>query len=136
MLGLVWFLSRATLDIHPAIGVGLAMGWVLMPTFLGLSLRWPGVRYALVIPSSLVSVSLFAICLTALPEDGGASAGWLLIAAGVLFGGVLGIWFWYRRFPVPNGLQDPFSSGRWALIAVHVGLIVVGLALVSLSALI
>ena len=134
VLPVIWLLSATTLRPQPLVGAGLAAGWLLMPSILGLSLRWPRLRYALVVPSSFVSVALLAICLTALPDDNVASAGWLLMTGGVLFGGVLGIWFWFRWMPVPAGLTDPFSAGRWALIVVHVSLIVAGLVLVGVSA--
>nr|MDQ3328226.1 hypothetical protein [Chloroflexota bacterium] len=47
-LGLVWWLAVATLDAHPALDLSLAVGWVLMPSLLLLSLRRPLLRYALV----------------------------------------------------------------------------------------
>ncbi len=134
VLAFIWFLSAATLQAHPMIGSGLAGGWLLMPSILGLSLRWPPLRHALILPSSLVTLALLAICATALPDDEVASTGWLLVTSGVLFGGVLGAWFWYRWMPVPIRLVDPFSRGRWALIVVHVSLILAGVTLVSLSA--
>ena len=91
-------------------------------------------RYGLPIPSTLVGVGLVAICLTALPTEWGtARVGWLMTTAGVLMGGVLGLWFWFRLAPVARFLDDPFSPGRWALVAAHIALIVVGLALIGLS---
>jgi hypothetical protein len=134
VLAFIWLLSAATLQAHPMIDGALAGGWLLMPSILALSLRWPRLRYALIVPSSFVSVALVAICATELPEDIVAGTGWLLVTVGVLFGGVLGAWFWFRWMPVPTSLVDPFSLGRWALIAVHVSPIVAGLALISLSA--
>ncbi len=134
VLPLIWLLSAATLRANALIGAGLAAGWLLMPSILGLSLRRPRLRYALIVPSFFVSVALLAICLTALPDDHVASAGWLLMTGGVLLGGVLGIWFWFRWMPVPARLRDPFSTGRWALIVAHVSLIVAGLVLVGFSA--
>ena len=105
-----------------------------MPVLLMLSLRWPWARYGLALPSTLVGGGLVAICLTALPPDWGAArVGWLMTTAGVLMGGVLGLWFWFRLAPVPRFLDDPFGPGRWALVAVHIGLIVVGLALIGSS---
>lgn len=134
-LALIWFLSAVTLQTHPMIGRGLALGWLLMPSILGLSLRWPRLRYALIIPSTLISLALLAICITALPDvNKVVGSGWLLVTSGVLLGGVLGAWFWFRWLPVPRRLMDPFSRGRWALIAVHIGLIVIGLGLISSSA--
>ena len=110
-LGLISVLQIATLTAHPAVSVCLALGWALMPTLLIVSLRWPAARYGLVLPSTLVSVGLLAICLTALPVGWGAArVGWLLTTAGALMGGGLGIWFWLRLAPVPHALHDPFSA--------------------------
>ncbi len=74
-LGLIWLLATLTLDVPGALEASLAVGWLLMPTALLLSLRWPGLRYALVIPSSLVGVPLLATCASALPADPLGSAG-------------------------------------------------------------
>ena len=135
-LGLVWGFQLATLNTPAFVSVCLAAGWVLMPVLLTVSLRWPMARYGLMLPSTLVGVGLIAICLTALPPDWGAARiGWLLTTAGVLMGGVLGLWFWFRLAPVPRFLDDPFGPGRWTLVAVHIVLIVVGLALIGLGAL-
>jgi hypothetical protein len=130
-LGIVWALAVLTLDAPPAVDLGLLFGWLLMPAILFASLadaRW---RYALVVPSSLVGVALLAVCVLWLPGSPIASAGWLLVTAGILFGALLGLWFWYRLLPVPAALDDAFSPGRWTLIAVHIALIVVGVALAS-----
>jgi hypothetical protein len=135
-LGLVWLLWMTTLDTHPAIGAALAGGWFLMPVVLAMSLPRPSLRYALVAPSSLVGGALLTLCLTALPTQSLARAGWLLITAGVLFGGSLGAWFWFRWAPVPLQLDKPFSRGRWSLVGVHVALVVAGLALVGSAALV
>lgn len=134
-LGFILLLWAMTLDTHVAVGIGLAAGWVLMPSILTLSLRWPVLRHGLIIPSSLVGLALLAICIGALPEDQGARTGWLLITGGVLFGGVLGAWFWLRWLPVPVGLHNPFSFGRWALVGAHVFLVAAGLVLVTISVL-
>lgn len=107
----------------------LAAGWVLMPTLLYASVANPRLRYLLAIPATLVTVGLLRITLG---DSGGASslAGWWLITAGIVMGGSLGAWFWYRWMPVPAELNDPFSRGRWALIALHAGLVVVGIVMV------
>jgi hypothetical protein len=133
-LALIWFLSTVTLQPHPMIGLGLALGWVLMPSVLGLSLRWPRLRYALIVPATLVTVALLAICATALPQNRVIASGWLLITGGVLLGALLGAWFWFRWMPVPGRFSDPFSRGRWALIVVHIGLIALGVGLIGFSA--
>ena len=110
-LGLIW---------------GLAAGWVLMPTVLFASLARPRLRYALVLPASLVGVGLLAICAWWLPSEPLAAAGWWLMTAGIALGGALGLWFWYRLVPVPGWLDDLNSAGRWGLIGLHIALIVVG----------
>jgi hypothetical protein len=134
-LGFVWLLATVTLDVHPGVGASLALGWFLMPSILFLSLRRPRLRYTLVIPSALVAVPLLIICAGNLPERQIARTGWLLLTAGILSGGVLGVWFWFRWLPVPRWLHAPFSLSRWALIGLHVALVVSGLVLVGLSAL-
>ena len=133
-LGLIWGFQFATLNTPTFVGNCLAAGWALMPVLLIASLRWPVARYGLAIPSTLVGVGLIAICLTALPTEWNtARVGWLMTTAGVLMGGVLGLWFWFRLAPVPRFLDDPFSPGRWTLVAVHIALIVVGLMLIGSS---
>lgn len=130
-LGVVWALATLTLDAPSAAGLGLVLGWLLMPAILFASLRDPRWRYALVLPSSLVGVPLLAICAFWLPLGAVAAAGWLLVTAGIMLGAFLGLWFWYRLLPVPAALDDPFSPGRWMLISVHIGLIVAGLLLAA-----
>ena len=130
-LGVIWFLAVATLDAPLGIGVALAAGWLSMPAILIASLERPLLRYALVLPSTLVGLPLLAIAIAWLPAGPIAAAGWLLMTSGILMGGVLGVWFWYRLFPVPAVLDDPMSSGRWVLIAVHIALIVSGAALAA-----
>jgi hypothetical protein len=125
-LGLIWWLALATLEVPWWVAMALASGWALMPLVLFGSLPRPRLRYALVLPGSLVSVGLLAICAWFLPASGLAAAGWVFITAGVLLGGLLGLWFWYRLVPVPAALDDPYSPGRWGLIGLHVALIVVG----------
>lgn len=136
MLGLIWLLAATTLHAPRLVTGSLAAGWLFMPSILGFSLRWPTLRYALVLPSFLVSVGLLAVCAVAPAEHGVARAGWLFITVGVLLGGLLGVWFWFRWMPVPDALTQPFARGRWTLIAIHVSLIVVGLALVSIAAIV
>ena len=130
-LGIIWGLAAATLEVPSLINAGLAAGWLLMPSILVASLadaRW---RYALVVPASLVGSCLFAISLAWRPEPPLAAVGWVLMTGGVLLGGLLGLWFWYRLVPVPKSLDDPFSPGRLGLIRAHVVLIVIGLLLAA-----
>lgn len=132
-LGLVWLLATVTLDVHPGVGASLALGWLSMPSILFLSLRRPRLRYALAIPSALVAVPLLIICAVNLPAEPVARTGWLLLTAGILSGGVLGVWFWFRWLPVPGWLHAPFSPGRWVLVWLHVALVVSGLVLVGVA---
>lgn len=125
-LGLIWFLAVADLEAPMWVDGMLASGWVLMPTVLFASLARPRLRYALVLPASLVGVGLLAICAGWLPSEPLAAAGWWLMTAGIALGGVLGLWFWYRLVPVPAFLDDLNSAGRWGLIGLHVALMVVG----------
>ena len=130
-LGVVWALARTVGQAHPAIGWLLAGGWLLMPTVLFASLGRPLLRYALVVPATLVSVALVALSAAVVPVGGTAAVGWVLVTCGVLVGGTLGLWFWFRLMPVPAALNDPFSKGRWALVGIHVLLVVSGLLLVG-----
>src|SRR5687767_12452987 len=66
-LGLVWLLATVTLDAHPGLSASLALGWLLMPSILMISLRRPRLRYLLAIPSALVGVPLLIICASELP---------------------------------------------------------------------
>jgi hypothetical protein len=133
-LGTIWALARAVGPLRSAIGYLLVAGWVLMPAVLLASLRRPWLRYALVVPATLVTVALVALSATALPRDAAAAAGWALIAGGAVVGDMLGLWFWFRLFPVPPALSDPFSRGRWGLVWLHVALVVSGLLLVGADA--
>ncbi len=130
-LGIIWALAVSTLEAPPLVGASLLLGWASMPTILLLSLRRPRLRYALVIPSSLVGIPLLGISALFLPASAVAAAGWVLITAGILLGSAMGLWFWYRVLPVPRAMDDPFSAGRIALIGVHVALIVAGMVLAS-----
>lgn len=132
-LGLIWALAAMTLQAPAPVLAALAAGWILMPACLAASLRRPGLRYLLVLPSTLVGVALTAIAVAWRPPDPMASLGWILMAIGVLLGGAMGLWFWFRVMPVPRSLDDPFSTRRWAIIALHVGLVVAGLVLVLAS---
>jgi hypothetical protein len=129
-LGLVWGLAVTTTEVGALVEATLLAGWILMPTVLLASLRDVRLRYGLVAPSALVSIGLLVIVIGASPR-GVAGLGWLLILLGVLLGGLMGGWFWYRLLPVPPSLDAPDATGRWALIAVHVALIVVGLGLAA-----
>jgi len=107
----------------------LVAGWVLMPSVLAWSLARPVARHLLVIPATLVSLALLALSLGWAEGVSGMQVGWLLVTAGVLLGGTLGLWTWYRVLPVPRALDDPVAPGRWALIGVHVALVLLGLVM-------
>lgn len=128
-LGLIWALVVTTLEAPAAVDTVFAVGWLLMPAAFLASLAHPRLRYGLVLPASLVSIGLVAVVIGWLPGDPMVAAGWLLMTAGVAFGGCLGLWFWYRLLPVPGRLDDPFSTGRWSLIGIHVALVVAGIGL-------
>ena len=127
MLGAIWAAARASRQVHPAIGYLLTSGWILMPAVLVASLRRPRLRYALVLPATLVTTGVAATFATVGSFDARATAGWGLVTTGVLLGDTLGAWFWFRLFPVSRALDDPFSRGRWALVGLHVALVVSGL---------
>lgn len=130
-LGVIWALATASLEAPPVVSAGLAAGWASMPVILLASVQRPRLRYALVLPSTLVGVPLLVISAAFLPSSPLAAAGWVLITAGVLLGSVLGLWFWFRLLPVPTALNDPFAPGRLGLIRAHIALIVVGIGLAA-----
>jgi hypothetical protein len=132
-LGVIWALAVSTLAAPPLVEISLAAGWILMPTVLAASLARPELRYALVVPATLVGVGLLAICAWWLPAEPIPAIGWVLMTAGIALGGLLGLWFWFRLLPVPDALHDPFAPGRILLIGAHVGLIVIGGLLAALG---
>lgn len=107
--------------------VMLVAGWVLMPMILALSLRRPKVRYGLVIPASLVTLGLLGPVTVSI---GASLVGWVMILVGILVGATLGMWFWYRWLPVPDGFNDPYGARRMVLIGAHIGLVLFGVAVV------
>ncbi len=128
-LGVIWGLAFAE-EASTWILALLAVGWVSMPTILAASLNRPAVRYALVVPAGAVSIGLIGMVMIA-PEE--TAAGWLLIAAGILLGGFLGVWFWFRWLPVPRILDDPFDWPRLALVGLHLALVLVGAVFVAVG---
>jgi hypothetical protein len=132
-LGAIWVLATATDDVGGWIRAVLFAGWFAMPALLAVSLIRPRLRYLLVIPATLVTIGLAGICLTALPPSGAGRAGWPVLTAGIMVGATLGSWFWYRWVPVPAALDAPFSSTRWLLVTLHAGLVVMGMALVTIG---
>jgi len=98
-----------------------------MPTILAASLSRPSLRFALIVPAGAVSIGLIGMVMTG-PEA--TVTGWVLITVGILLGGFLGVWFWFRWLPVPRILNDPFGWPRMALVGLHLALILVGAVLV------
>jgi hypothetical protein len=129
-LGVITWLAATTTAAGAPVIALLAAGWVLMPAVLAWSLVEPGVRYLLAVPASCVSLGLLGVCIEEASATGAVPAGWLLVLAGVLFGASMGLWVWYRILPVPAALDSPVAAGRWALIGVHVALVLAGLALI------
>lgn len=125
-LGVIWGLAFVE-DPATWVLVLLVVGWVSMPTILAASLNRPSLRYALIVPASAVSVGLFGMVMAA-PQD--TVIGWLFITAGILLGGSLGVWFWFRWLPVPRILDDPFGWPRVTLVGLHLALVLVGATLV------
>ncbi|MFM9108960.1 MAG: hypothetical protein ACKOWF_19915 [Chloroflexota bacterium] len=126
-LGMIWRLASRGGIPEPAPTLLLA-GWIAMPCLLAASLFWPRLRPGLVAPSTLVTAGAAAAAWTA---AGPARAGWVLLRAGILLGDLLGLWLWLRLAPVPRAWTDPFSRRRWAVIAVHVLLVVAGMTIVA-----
>ncbi|MEN8234950.1 MAG: hypothetical protein ABFR89_08540 [Actinomycetota bacterium] len=126
-LGVIWGLAYA--DGGPGWVLALlAIGWAVMPVVLGLSLRRPIARYALVLPASAVPVGLIGM-VAAAPEA--TVTGWVIVTAGILLGGFLGLWFWFRWLPVPRILDDPFGWPRMVLVGLHTALVFVGAVMVG-----
>jgi hypothetical protein len=130
--GLIWWLATRLAVPQPLLFTLLA-GWWSMPAVLFASIPFPSVRPLLIVPATLITAPVLAIVAGWLPGRPVADFGWILIAVGLLLGGVLGGWFWFRWAPVPAALDYPFAPARWGLIAIHVGLICVGLVLAVLG---
>lgn len=125
-LGAIWGLAVAD-DAEVWVLVLLGVGWLTMPTILALSLRRPMLRYALLVPANAVAIGLIGMTLTA-PDS--TEVGWLLVTLGIVVGGALGAWFWFRWLPVPRAFDDPYGTPRVALVGLHIGLVLVGIAMV------
>jgi hypothetical protein len=108
----------------------LVFGWVIMPVVLAASLSRPRLRYALVLPTTLATLGLVGMVLS---TDGTEMIGWMLVTLGIAVGGSLGMWLWYRWFPVPYVLDDPFGVPRMTLLSVHIILVISGAMVVFVS---
>jgi hypothetical protein len=121
----------ARLTIPPPLLVALLTGWWFMPALLFASLQFPALRLLLIVPSTLITAPVLAIVVGWLPAEPVAALGWIMLAGGLLLGGVLGGWFWFRWVPVPAALAHPFAPARGRLIAIHVALICAGWVLAA-----
>ncbi len=128
-LGIIWALVMLLADTSNAAPLLVGAGWLTMPTLLAVSLKQPAARYLLIIPAALVAAGLGVVVATN-RASATEALGWWLLLAGVLLGASLGAWFWYRWLPVPTAFHQPFSPGRWALITVHAGAILLGVGLI------
>ena len=126
-LGVFWGL--AFMDDAPGWVLALlAIGWVLMPAVLAVSIHRPMMRYALVVPATVVPVGLTGMVMVA---PAATVNGWIIMTIGILFGGFLGLWFWFRWLPVPRILDDPFRSARVTLVGIHIALVLAGVTIVA-----
>ena len=129
--GVIWWLAATRTGAASPLLVALLVGWWLMPAVLLGSIPVPALRPLVIAPATLITLPVLAIVMWWLPGQAMADLGWMLIAAGLLLGGMLGGWLWFRWLPVPVALDPPFAPARWALIGVHVGLICLGLILAA-----
>lgn len=104
-----------------------------MPMVLFSSLRRSWLRFGLAIPASLVIGGVAAVAFGPLP-DAVSRAGWWSLLAGLVLGGIQGAWFWSGVFSLPEAFRDPFARARMRLIALHVSLVVLGMALIAAAA--
>jgi membrane associated rhomboid family serine protease len=132
-LGAIFGMWAAITERQTAAGILLGSAWLGMPSILWTSLRWPALRYLLTVPASLAITGMLVAALFGPPGGVLGRAGWLITLSGLLVGGTLGAWLWYRWFPVPRVLDDPFSRTRWLLVGVHIALVTGGLALMAVE---
>ena len=128
-LGVIWGLAFVD-DASAWILVFRVFALVSMPTILAAPQHQPSLRYALIVPATAVSVGLVGMVMIASDQT---VTGWFLITGGILLGGFLGVWFWFRWLPVPRILDDPFDWPRVALVSLHLALVLAGAAFVAVG---
>jgi hypothetical protein len=128
-LGLIAWLAIRSGGPRAAV-VLLVLGWAIMPAVLAASLSRPRMRYALVLPATLATLGLVGMVLS---TGGAEMIGWMLITVGIAVGGCLGMWLWYRWFPVPYVLDDPYGTPRLMLLSIHIILVISGAVVVFTS---
>ena len=128
-LGLISWLAIRSGGPRAAV-VLLVLAWAFMPAVLAASLSRPRLRYALVLPATLVTLGLVGMVLS---TDGAEMIGWILVTLGIAVGGSLGMWLWYRWFPVPYVLDDPYGVPRLMLLSVHIVLVISGVVVIVTS---
>jgi hypothetical protein len=128
-LGLIAWLAIRSGGPRAAV-VLLVLGWAIMPAVLAASLSRPRLRYALVLPATLVTLGLVGMVLS---TGGAEMIGWILVTLGIAIGGSLGMWLWYRWFPVPYVLDDPYGVPRLMLLSVHIVLVISGVVVIVVS---
>ena len=128
-LAVVYRLAAIEPAAGPAERAMIGAGWLLMPLALVLVARVPRFRTILVLPASLATVGVFLVAAQTLP-----SAGWLALSVGLAFGGMLGAWLWFGWAPAPGLRAQPRHPLRLALVAVHVAIVLAGLALLIAGA--
>ncbi|MFO7699617.1 MAG: hypothetical protein R6W79_03295 [Acidimicrobiia bacterium] len=128
-LGLISWLAIRSGGPRAAV-VLLVLGWAIMPAVLAASLSRPRMRYALVLPATLATLGLVGMVLS---TDSAEMIGWVLVTLGIAVGGFLGMWLWYRWFPVPYVLDDPYGVPRLMLLSVHIVLVISGVVVIVVS---
>ncbi len=127
-LGMIWWLAQEAPYAASLARWGLALGWLSMPAVLALSLRLPAARFGLVFPATLLTGATGLLAIEAWREGTASFFGWGVLLTGILVGDLLGAWLWFGLLPVPPRLRNPGSAPRWLLIAVHVSLVLYGIA--------
>jgi hypothetical protein len=88
--GLIWWVAATRLATPQPLLVAQLAGWWLMPAVPFASLPFPSIRPPLIIPATLITAPVLAIVAGRLPGQPIAGLGWLLVAAGLLLGDLMG----------------------------------------------